>query len=664
MVSSPPASGPCCIGRWLAGSIKGEEMKRRAMRNLVGRALLVLGLAGGAVPLLSTESTIVPKRMNAIVDNDGPVAQILSPAYGTEVPSSFGITVAAYDELSSVSRLYVLTNSAVYLHIQNPSAQETVSCGLPYGSHTIGAYAVDSLNHTGATHTISVTRTEPRSDAFGVTIGVPADYAGREIRLRLDSETGPVVGSLTVQETGGWTVHVLQCADLEQEPSGRHKIFLTFHGSSTVGNIKDIRVFHNGAQTPAFTGHDAVSSQGVTISNGVISGGGTGDWVEFPEYDFDTMSLVKEGGVIRAVIKTSSHSGYLEYLPPGYGSTTEDYPCMIFLHGFGERGSGSEADLAKVSNTGPFQRIKSYGHTMTFTVGGKQESFIVIGPQSDAQGCMPPAEFKSVYDHILGAYRIDKARVYLTGLSYGGQGSYEWAGSALNATNVIAAMGIMSATTVQETAVVVGSRNIPIWAHHGDQDSTAHWYGGAVNTINWINSAHPIPAPIFTVYPGVGHSAWNQGYRTDHSLHTPNLYEWFLSHRLRVLVVDVDVGPDQSISLPADSITLPSAIKSTYPIATYVWEKKSGPAVILVNAHTPTLTVNGLAGGTYVFRLTATDSQGKTGYNEVMVTVSPLTQNYALSEEAPLNMRTHTEEWSEGRKLNTKKIRRTLIWIK
>src|SRR5688572_26526163 len=76
-----------------------------------------------------------------------------------------------------------------------------------------------------------------------------------------------------------------------------------------------------------------------------------------------------------------SGRGYLEYLPPGYSTSTELYPCIIFLHGSGERGSGSATDLAKVTGNGPPKHIKN-GHTMCFTVNGKTECFIVLSPQT------------------------------------------------------------------------------------------------------------------------------------------------------------------------------------------------------------------------------------------------------------------------------------------
>src|SRR6478609_2483584 len=114
--------------------------------------------------------------------------------------------------------------------------------------------------------------------------------------------------------------------------------------------------------------------------------------------------------------KTSGGMGYLEHLPADYASTSSLYPCIIFLHGSGEKGDGSPAQLAKVANNGTPKFIKN-GATMCFTVNGKTECFIVLSPQLPAnQGSWKPSCLAFV-QWALTYYRIDPDRVYLTGLS-------------------------------------------------------------------------------------------------------------------------------------------------------------------------------------------------------------------------------------------------------
>ncbi len=86
-----------------------------------------------------------------------------------------------------------------------------------------------------------------------------------------------------------------------------------------------------------------------------------------------------------------------------------------------------------------------------------------------------------------------------------------------------------------------------------------------------------------------------------------------------------DAGADQTITLPTNSVSLSgSANDPDGSIASHQWTQRSGPGTAsLVNTSTPTLTANNLVAGTYVFRLTVTDNQGATAFDEASVTVNP-----------------------------------------
>lgn len=89
----------------------------------------------------------------------------------------------------------------------------------------------------------------------------------------------------------------------------------------------------------------------------------------------------------------------------------------------------------------------------------------------------------------------------------------------------------------------------------------------------------------------------------------------------------VSVSTDQTITLPANSTTLTgSAMDSDGIISSYLWTKQSGPTAVLTNTTTTTLSISGLVAGIYVFRLTATDNGGETGFKDVTITVLDSTQ--------------------------------------
>ncbi|HRG10744.1 MAG TPA: hypothetical protein PLJ08_19365, partial [Cyclobacteriaceae bacterium] len=140
--------------------------------------------------------------------------------------------------------------------------------------------------------------------------------------------------------------------------------------------------------------------------------------------------------------------------------------------------------------------------------------------------------------------------------------------------------------------------------------------------INAINACSPaiVPAPIYTIYPGVWHDSWNNAYRTDNSLHTPNVYQWMMQQVKQG--ISVSAGADKTIALPTTSTTINGvASTSTGTITSYSWIKLTGPAVTLANTSTANLSLSGMVVGVYTFRLTATNSGGQTQSDDVKVTL-------------------------------------------
>ncbi|MBK6264313.1 fibronectin type III domain-containing protein [Marivirga sp. S37H4] len=221
--------------------------------------------------------------------------------------------------------------------------------------------------------------------------------------------------------------------------------------------------------------------------------------------------------------------GYLEYLPPDYESNNKLYPAIIFLHGHGERGNGSPSALEAVKKHGPPKLIKN-GEKMCFEVNGKTECFIVLSPQQgNNRHGWKGYEVIPFVQYALNKYRIDPDRVYLTGLSMGGQGTWETAYSEENEPNYFAALAPVAGKGSFTKACIVAEKEIPVWGFHGANDNAIGLSSGE-KPINGMIACGANPAPIFTIYAGVGHSgSWDRAYKTNHSIHSPNLYEWMLS---------------------------------------------------------------------------------------------------------------------------------------
>ncbi|MFY2558526.1 PKD domain-containing protein [Corallococcus terminator] len=108
--------------------------------------------------------------------------------------------------------------------------------------------------------------------------------------------------------------------------------------------------------------------------------------------------------------------GHVVYLPSGY-ETGSNWPIVFFLHGAGERGDGGTLQLKQVRNLG----LQSY-----IDKNGKDYPFILVSPQTGINNFWNDQEaldsLNPFIERILSTYKVDRKRVYLTGLSMGGAG--------------------------------------------------------------------------------------------------------------------------------------------------------------------------------------------------------------------------------------------------
>jgi dienelactone hydrolase len=324
------------------------------------------------------------------------------------------------------------------------------------------------------------------------------------------------------------------------------------------------------------------------------------------------------------VFKTTDESviAYLEYLPQGYELNSDKYPVVIFLHGIGERGTNTtdvsllEASVLKVANLGPPNYVKK----------GHQFPFILISPQlKNNYGHWPSSYVMEVIHHVKTYLRIDEKRIYLTGLSLGGGGAW-W--TAQDYPELFAALApVCGGRNTPDKACAIAAENLPVWAFHGDKDTIVP-LSRSVNMVNAINACQPAPVPAakMTIYPGVGHNAWTNAYKTDHSVHDPNVYEWMLSFTNTIngtnKLPSAKAGADQTLSLSSTYLT-GSGSDPDGSISSYYWNQVSGPTqATLLNHTTSKLYAKDLKTGNYLFSLRVTDNSGDTDTDYVSVNVS------------------------------------------
>lgn len=206
--------------------------------------------------------------------------------------------------------------------------------------------------------------------------------------------------------------------------------------------------------------------------------------------------------------QTDSHHPfyYVEYLPKDYDPAKE-YPLVLFLHGAGERVQD------------PHQAM-FHGYMKYVREQGKEYPFIFIAPQciGNAYWGSYTESLSAFLDFILETYAVDRRRVYLTGLSMGGTGTWMF---AMARPNTFAAIMPVCGSGIYWN--VANLLKTPIYMVHGDCDTCVP-ISGSVEMLTSINSRGG-NAKLKICY-GVGHDAWNYAYTDD------SLLEWMLSQRL------------------------------------------------------------------------------------------------------------------------------------
>ncbi len=217
---------------------------------------------------------------------------------------------------------------------------------------------------------------------------------------------------------------------------------------------------------------------------------------------------------------------YQVYLPAGYDSRA-DWPVILFLHGAGERGSDGLAQT-EVGIGSAIRRDRDLYQA------------VVVFPQVPDEQRWPgdPAEAAmAALEVTLDEYSVDRDRVYLTGLSLGGNGT--WYVAYQNPDTFAAIVSIcgwvawreqvpewVDAGSPREAVAEVAERlqGLPIWVFHGEIDTVVPVEGSR----GIVEALRERGADVrYTELPGTGHNAWDPAYRL------PDLAAWLLSQKRR-----------------------------------------------------------------------------------------------------------------------------------
>lgn len=208
----------------------------------------------------------------------------------------------------------------------------------------------------------------------------------------------------------------------------------------------------------------------------------------------------------KEVIKTV-RLDYLLYLPKDYETDpTKKWPLILFLHGAGERGE----DLEKVKVHG-IPRIVEEGQDFPFIAVSPQcPTFSWWSGELDA--------LNALLDEVISNYVVDTNRIYLTGLSMGGYGT--WALATAHPQKFAAIVPICGGGIPAKAELI---KDVPTWVFHGAKDSVVP----IEESKAMVEALKACGGDVrFTIYPEADHDSWTETYNN------PELYEWLLEHSL------------------------------------------------------------------------------------------------------------------------------------
>jgi predicted peptidase len=191
------------------------------------------------------------------------------------------------------------------------------------------------------------------------------------------------------------------------------------------------------------------------------------------------------------------------FLPKSYRDDGTAWPLLLFLHGAGERGN----DLELVKKHGPPKLVET----------NSEFPCVVASPQCPEHQRWNPAELIQLVQHLVASYRIDERRLYVTGLSMGGYGT--WALCAEYPNTFSAAVPICGGGKI---AAAEKLKSLPLWVFHGQKDGIVP----IRQSEEMVQAVEAVGGKVkFTVYPDTGHDSWTETYNNQ------AVYDWLLEQK-------------------------------------------------------------------------------------------------------------------------------------
>ncbi|MCS7310065.1 MAG: alpha/beta hydrolase-fold protein [Armatimonadetes bacterium] len=203
---------------------------------------------------------------------------------------------------------------------------------------------------------------------------------------------------------------------------------------------------------------------------------------------------VETGFLNRTYVQGNLSMPYVVYVPRDY-TPSKQYPVILFLHGAGERGN----DGLRQTQVGIGTAIRTYPERFPC---------LVVMPQCPADRWWRGEELEAAYQCLqqtMREFSCDPKRVYLTGLSMGGFGSWELL--AKYPDTFAAAIPICGRGNPADAEKL---KNIPLWVFHGEADTLVPPTFSR-EMVEALRKAGATQVK-YTELPGIGHNSWDPAY--------------------------------------------------------------------------------------------------------------------------------------------------------
>ena len=198
---------------------------------------------------------------------------------------------------------------------------------------------------------------------------------------------------------------------------------------------------------------------------------------------------------------------YLIYFPNDYPYVEKKYPLVLFLHGAGERGS----NLSQIKKHGIPKRIHD----------GAEFPFITIAPQcADGIWWSNNKNIRTLevlLKNLILELKVDRNRIYGTGLSMGGYGILDLASTY---PDLFAALIPICGGTILNQLQHL--KKIPIWMFHGGKDDVIPVESSTL-IYEYLHKKNK--NNLLTIYPDLAHDSWTITYENK------EIYDWLLSFK-------------------------------------------------------------------------------------------------------------------------------------